>query len=58
MKKECNHTIAIGYVPWEGGTLYSISNIEDSCYEEIDYFDYCPTCGEKLEVKNENNSEN
>ena len=56
--KECNHFIAIGYETFIGGDSYLILENDKSCLNngdlDVEYFNYCPICGKKLEVKDEN----
>ena len=46
--KPCEHTVAIIYFDYEGGSLRTADNLEKSSCGDIDKFNYCPDCGEKL----------
>ena len=61
MSEKCDHILGLHNQQNKGQSPFHKDKIELLYYEDvefIDWFNYCPTCGEKLEVKDENNSTN
>ena len=46
--KNCDHIVAIIYSDHEGGEIRTAKDLEESNYDDIEKFKFCPNCGEEL----------
>lgn len=50
VNKCVDHVIAIGYIIYDSAFFIKEKDTKESkeCYDNIEHFNFCPNCGEKL----------